>query len=308
LEQEIQILEEKVKKLQSQTSDSERLRNSALEACKITKENLKWYSEIKQELEKRYGIPVDNISKLAAIVNQLSLRFGYDASKVIDALSNLESLKAEHAKYQSWIQEVKTDYYGLNHERSQLQNIVVSFNQSLSVYNQLYDMNVGLKELKLLWNTILEIAAANNIPREQAVSKFFKDIENEYDDKLGFQSKIDKLQIEVNKLGQRELKLLGEINAIPRLAIGVVKLLNMHHDDSKNSIEEIELLIDQVQRCGGINAAINKLSQSTEDEKERREEEQRLTDNYDDDPTEAQFRSMIKRSITQVSLQILLLF
>src|SRR5205085_11096465 len=107
LEQEIQILEEKIKKLQSQTSDSERLRNSALEACKITKENLKWYSEIKQELEKRYGIPVDDISKLAAIVNQLSLRFGYDASKVIDALSNLESLKAEHAKYQSWIQEVK---------------------------------------------------------------------------------------------------------------------------------------------------------------------------------------------------------
>jgi hypothetical protein len=41
----------------------------------------------------------------------------------------------------------------------------------------------------------------------------------------------------------------------------------MHHDDSKNSIEEIELLIDQVQKCGGINAAINKLSQSTEDEK-----------------------------------------
>ena len=62
-------------------------------------ENLKWYSDIKEELEKRYGIPVDDISKLGVIVNQVSQLFGYDASKVVYALSNLESLKAEHAKY-----------------------------------------------------------------------------------------------------------------------------------------------------------------------------------------------------------------
>jgi hypothetical protein len=149
--------------------------------------------------------------------------------------------------------------------------MVASFNQSLSVYNQLADMNFGLKQLKLLWNAILEIAAANNIPREQAVSKFFKDIEQQYDDKLGFESKIDNLQIELNKLAQQELKLIGEINAIPRLGIGVVKLLNLHHDASKSSsIEEIELLIDQVWKYGGINAAINKLSHSTQDGKEGR--------------------------------------
>jgi alcohol dehydrogenase class IV len=84
---------------------------------------------------------------------------------VVYTLSNLESLKAEHAKYQAWIEEVKTDYNGINQERSQLQNVVASFNQSLSVYDQLSDMNFGLKHLKLLWNTILEIATANNIPR-----------------------------------------------------------------------------------------------------------------------------------------------
>jgi hypothetical protein len=108
---------------------------------------------------------VDDISKLGDIVNQVSQLFGYDASKVVYTLSNLESLKAEHAKYQAWIEEVKTDYNGINQERSQLQNVVASFNQSLSVYDQLSDMNFGLKHLKLLWNTILEIATANNIPR-----------------------------------------------------------------------------------------------------------------------------------------------
>jgi hypothetical protein len=137
---------------------------------------------------------------------------------VVYALSNLESLKEEHVKYQTWTQEVKTDYYGLNQEKSELQNVVDSCKQSLSVYNQLAaDMNFGLKELKLLWNIILEIAAANNIPREQAVSKFFKDIEQQYDDKLGFESKIDKLQVEVNKLNREKFiqNILKQIRKLP---------------------------------------------------------------------------------------------
>jgi hypothetical protein len=270
LEQEIQIMEEKVKKLQKEKSDSERLCNSALEESRITKENLKWYSDIKEELEKRYGIPVDDISKLASIVNQVSQLFGYDASKVVYALSNLESLKAEHAKYQTWTQEVKTDYHGLSQEKSELQNVVASCKQSLLVYNQLAaDMNFGLKELKLLWNTIIEIAAANNIPREQAVSKFFKDIEQQYDDKLGFESKIDRLQVEVNKLNQQELRLLGEINAIPRLGLALLKLFNINDDNNNNIDEEIEVLIDKVRKSGGIKAAIRKLNQTTDEEEKQ---------------------------------------
>jgi hypothetical protein len=132
-------------------------------------------------------------------------------------------------------------------------------------------MNFGLKELKLLWNTIIEIAAANNIPREQAVSKFFKDIEQHYDDKLGFESRIDKLQVEVNKLNRQELKLLGEINAIPRLGLALLKLFNMNDDNNNNNInEEIEVLIDKVRMSGGIKAAIKKLSQP-KDEEEKQE-------------------------------------
>lgn len=44
----------------------------------------------------------------------------------------------------------------------------------------------------------------------------------------------------------------------------------MHHDDGKSSIANLELLIDQVMKCGGINSAINKLSQSEQHEKEER--------------------------------------
>ena len=66
-------------------------------------------------------------------------------------------------------------------------------------------MGFGLKELKLLWYTAREIAKANNIPQDEAVQKFLKDIEEQYDDKVGLESKVQKLQFEVNRLKQQEI-------------------------------------------------------------------------------------------------------
>ena len=48
----------------------------------------------------------------------------------------------------------------------------------------------GLKELKLLKSTVLEISASNNIKPFSAVKKFFEDIKDQYDTKLGFERKI----------------------------------------------------------------------------------------------------------------------
>jgi hypothetical protein len=51
-------------------------------------------------------------------------------------------------------------------------------------------MKFGLKELKQLRYTILEIADANNISSDEASLKFLKDVEEQYDTKLGFESKV----------------------------------------------------------------------------------------------------------------------
>ena len=58
-------------------------------------------------------------------------------------------------------------------------------------------MGFGLKELKQLRNTFNEIAYANNIPKDQVGQKFYNDIEEDYDDKLGFESKLKKLRSDI---------------------------------------------------------------------------------------------------------------
>ena len=79
----------------------------------------------------------------------------------------------------------------------QVEQLVDSYNQVLSLYNELQVIEFGLKELKLLRNTFNEIAYANNIPLDQAHQKFYKDIEEEYDDKLGFELKLNKLRADI---------------------------------------------------------------------------------------------------------------
>ncbi len=72
--------------------------------------------------------------------------------------------------------------------------------QTMDIYSYLEGMSFGLKELKQLWHTIREIAEANNIPSKEAVSKFLKDIEKEYDNKLGFESKVKEKKMELDQL------------------------------------------------------------------------------------------------------------
>ncbi len=72
--------------------------------------------------------------------------------------------------------------------------------QILSVDRELKLMGFGLHELKQLKFTIVEIAEANNIPADLAVSRFLKDVEKHYDDKLGLENKVNESKAKIYNL------------------------------------------------------------------------------------------------------------
>jgi uncharacterized protein YpuA (DUF1002 family) len=65
-------------------------------------------------------------------------------------------------------------------------------------------MGFGLKELKLLFYTVKEVAAENKIPEDKAVQRFLEDIEKNYDNKLGYDSTLERIKSEIEK-ANREL-------------------------------------------------------------------------------------------------------
>ncbi len=64
-------------------------------------------------------------------------------------------------------------------------------------------MGFGLKELRQLWDAILEIASANKISHRDAVCKFLTDVEEQYDKKLGFEPDIKEKEKEPASINKR---------------------------------------------------------------------------------------------------------
>ncbi len=119
LEEEIERLKEQKEDFEGQKSVAEELRDIALKDEKMTAANLKWYSDLKEELRK-YGIPVDDASQLAKVVNGIS-KYGYDIQKVIDEFSNLQLLKIQFKSYKENITNLKQQYDALSKDFSFLQ-------------------------------------------------------------------------------------------------------------------------------------------------------------------------------------------
>ncbi|MGB8033441.1 MAG: hypothetical protein WCF03_06425 [Nitrososphaeraceae archaeon] len=202
---EKQKLEEETKKLKGQIemltlekSDRQFLRDQALQDERMTATELKSFSNIKAELRK-YDIPVDDISKFAKAVDGIR-QYGYDVGKVISEFSESQSLKTRHKMLEDSVGLLQNESNYLGQKCFSLENTVNSHKQIIFIFKELEGMGFGLEELKLLSNTTNEIAVANNIPLNEAQRKFFKDIEEQYDKKLGFESKVQNLKAEVNTL------------------------------------------------------------------------------------------------------------
>jgi FtsZ-binding cell division protein ZapB len=97
LEQEIEDLKDDVGILQMERRDYQALRDGALEEMRLTKEELSWYLSLKAELGK-YGIPVDDVSKLAKIVNGIR-HYKYDVQQLVEVFSDLQLLNVQFKNY-----------------------------------------------------------------------------------------------------------------------------------------------------------------------------------------------------------------
>ena len=234
LENDIKDLQEKIKQLKEEKIAAEELYNTTLENERMTSSTLTWYSNLKIELSK-YGIPVEGVSLFANAVRGLR-HYGYDANKIIAESSDLDFLKRQFQFYGGIIPALEKKYVKLSGDCVSLEETVNSYRQRLSVYDELEQMGFGLKELKLLWHTINEIAEANNnISSEDAVQIFFKDVEEQYDDKLGFESILDKLRSDAVYFNQELDSLRSRLSTQPLVGPALQRLF-------ENGIKEQDII------------------------------------------------------------------
>lgn len=167
---------------------------------KVTLQYLNWYKNLKFSLRNNVGIGMEQVIDDFIRMMIEFKDYNFDPIQLINDYRKMKSLNGEIIDIQS---EINTNLPKRDSLRAEIQEEslkLMQINQTLTVYRTLESIGFGLKELKYLYNTVREIAVANNIVEEVAVNKFLADVDRQYDNKLGFENIAKELELMTKQL------------------------------------------------------------------------------------------------------------
>lgn len=279
-----------------------------------------WYTNLKQELLCKFNLAIElEFESFAKAINDFK-EYGYSAPLLIKDLKEFESLKKQLSLTRQEIQSNQKTLHNLQNEISQLEVQYYNYTLTMNNYHELEQIGFGLKELKQLKGLYTEISVANKIDPSEAGTRFFKEIEKNYDSRLGLELKIKENQVQFEQLQnkvaeyQRYLALQSpvapnlaflhaqgltndDINGITNLVLSLnnsylldlkpIKKDNTIYayttNDIKDKKEFWKLIVEKLKDINSINSEIVRLSDSLNEIEAMREAENnhRNTINYD---------------------------
>ena len=201
---EIENLQEKNQTLQQEISASniqkiilERKLNSLIDKSNISREAIAWYTNSKQELENA-KISINDISLFSQCLSIIKSQ-SYDVSKILKKFTEFQKIDDLQAFQQTTTDIHRANLEKLLREANHLHEQINTHRLKLSQIKQLESMGFGLKEFKIMYNKLNEIANEPNFDYGLTVEKFLNDLDN-YDDYLTLKDKVEVLKQEFSRL------------------------------------------------------------------------------------------------------------
>jgi hypothetical protein len=168
-----------------------------LDEEKTTRDELDQLSFLKAVMKENGVTMLDNTRFVDAVVGAKEL--GFNARVIVEKVSNLAKLETDQKALEEKVKSLDMERQYLEQKCSYYEEAELVHAHRISIYEELEKIGMGIKELKLLWHTVAEIAAANNISEDKATEKFFSDVQKQYDSKLSFESELQNKKSEIEK-------------------------------------------------------------------------------------------------------------
>ena len=219
-------LEQNVKTLTETRVAAQNKCDEALRSSSITIDNLHQYVRLRECLVDEYGLSIDDddLPKLNNLMYNLK-NSGYDVKLIAKKLSNINNLQIRERELQNQLDAIQVRLRRAEQDHCFAEEKLASSKQALAIYNELQNMGFGLNELQLLKNTVMEISKSNNINPCSAVKKFFEDIKEQYDSKLGFEQKIREMNISLLQAHQQHHRISLEYSQMKDVNDKLAELL-----------------------------------------------------------------------------------
>lgn len=209
---QIQTSKEEIESLQQRILNEKSNLDTALREEGTTLDELKQFSSFKAAMKNNGVTMSDNSRFVEAVVGARKL--GFDANLIVEKISNLMDLERDQKSLEESVKSLNKKVQELKLNCSNLEQEEFAHSYSISIYKDLEKMGMRIKQLKLLLNTVTEIATANDISQDKAIEKFFSDVQKQYHDKLGFEVELQKLKSEVEKSEYMQLELTNKTAAL----------------------------------------------------------------------------------------------
>jgi hypothetical protein len=170
-----QKIEEEIKRLLERKVSAQLECEEAVQKKNVTRDILQKFTHT-EEMLLEYDLSTEEIPNLLnALNNAQQLR--YDATAIAGKISTIESVAKKEKELKNNLTVARDELRMLKHATFVLNQEINKHQSTLDVYDNLHSLGFGLNELRLLNNTIQEIAIANNVNSSIAVKKFFEDLE-----------------------------------------------------------------------------------------------------------------------------------
>ena len=130
-----------------------------------------WYKSLTRELRDEYGLDIrEEFSTFAKAINDFN-GYDYNVLDIINDYKELKSVREEIQIIQSMLEMNRPARDKLLKEIEFLEEKRIYSIQSMNTFEELQKRGLGLKELKRLFSTLVEISRANNLPDNEALQR-----------------------------------------------------------------------------------------------------------------------------------------
>jgi hypothetical protein len=231
----------------------------------------------------QYEISMENLGQFVNCVVGIA-KENYAVTKVLELIGDYENLLSYIQLYKKEVEAKKYELNQLNQEINYRKGVLDSYRIKLDVIEELERISFGINELRILYDTLMEIGReninnTNNKTFEQIKKEFFDDLTS-YDEILRSRKEKDRLQNEIKNLEMQLIKEKERYNTYPKVIESIERLSNagiyekdilaidkivsmagISHNLYKDKRRYNQTLIDDLQKYGNLKLAIKKLKE-----------------------------------------------
>jgi hypothetical protein len=200
LKESNQVLSGENVRLEEERRENIRSLREQVKEKETTLETLGWFAGTRDKL-RELGVGVEDLDDLALLIKNFS-ESDYDAVEIIEFYSESVELRNKMRELEGDVKSQEQKLRSLVEENERCEEILKSNHELVAAVEDLESMHLNKDRVQTLIEKTSEISAIHGLKHTEALEKFFSDLSEQYEPKLGYENQLARYSSNITRLEQ----------------------------------------------------------------------------------------------------------